>query len=89
MARPTASAATQDAGPKSLAASRPTTVEIRSPPMSGRGCAGSAWGDRHQWIGGADGEEFHRADRQCPASGASEHGEKLVALDHTVQHDRA
>src|SRR6476661_6300047 len=42
---PTASAAAHDAGPKSLTAKRPTTVEIRCPPIKARGCAGAACGE--------------------------------------------
>src|SRR5882724_12031241 len=45
IATPTASAATQTPGPKSLAARSPTAVEIRWPPIKARGCAGSAFGE--------------------------------------------
>src|SRR5215207_5123135 len=45
IARPTARAATQTPGPNSLAARRPTTVEIRWPPIQARGCAGAAIGE--------------------------------------------
>src|SRR5215213_2092161 len=45
IAMPTASAAAHGAGPKSLTAIRPTTVEIRCPPIKARGCAGFACGE--------------------------------------------
>jgi len=45
IAKPTASAAAHGAGPHTLTTSKPTSVEMRCPPISARGCAGSALGE--------------------------------------------
>jgi len=42
---PTASAAAQGTVPNSLTMSSPMNVATRWPPISARGCAGSAWGE--------------------------------------------